>query len=109
MVTDIGDFDGYLDDCGADAGGTATNSATLRMTGRNIGDLLNAQRITWGWFQGGFRPMRSRRAFNPDGSLLKPAVCGATQHRASGRAEPGGAAAHRCGHPHPGERLRRAP
>ncbi len=76
VVTDIGDFDGYLDDCGADAGGTATNSATLRMTGRNIGDLLNAQHITWGWFQGGFRPTQPA-TFNPDGSLLKPAVCGA--------------------------------
>jgi len=75
VVTDIGDFDAYLDDCGADAGGTATNSATLRMTGRNVGDLLNAARVTWGWFQGGFRPT-APATFNPDGSLLKPAVCG---------------------------------
>src|SRR5262249_216492 len=22
----------------------------------NVGDLLNAQNLTWGWFQGGFRP-----------------------------------------------------
>jgi len=27
---------------------------TVTMTGRNIGDLLNAKNITWGWFQGGF-------------------------------------------------------
>jgi phospholipase C len=26
------------------------------MNGRNIADLLNAKHITWGWFQGGFRP-----------------------------------------------------
>ncbi len=26
------------------------------MTGRNIGDLLNAKHVTWGWFDGGFRP-----------------------------------------------------
>ena len=26
------------------------------MNGRNIGDLLNAKGVTWGWFQGGFRP-----------------------------------------------------
>ena len=26
------------------------------MQGRNIGDLLNAKNITWGWFQGGFAP-----------------------------------------------------
>jgi hypothetical protein len=25
------------------------------MSGRNIGDLLNEQGITWGWFNGGFR------------------------------------------------------
>ena len=23
---------------------------------KNVGDLLNAKGITWGWFQGGFRP-----------------------------------------------------
>jgi phospholipase C len=26
----------------------------VEMRGRNIGDLLNAKKITWGWFQGGF-------------------------------------------------------
>jgi phospholipase C len=26
------------------------------MTGMNIGDLLNAKGLSWGWFQGGFRP-----------------------------------------------------
>lgn len=37
------------DDC---AGG----NTTVRFTGRNIGDLLNARGVTWGWFQAGFRP-----------------------------------------------------
>jgi phospholipase C len=32
---------------------TPTQS-TAEMGGRNIGDLLNAQGLTWGWFQGGF-------------------------------------------------------
>src|SRR5438876_1118469 len=27
---------------------------TVTMTGRNVGDLLNAKNVTWGWFQGGF-------------------------------------------------------
>ena len=36
-----------VDDC---FGGTAV------MTGQNIGDLMNAQNMTWGWFQGGFKP-----------------------------------------------------
>jgi phospholipase C len=41
------------DDC--DASG-AVNPTTLQMTGRNIGDLLNAKGVTWGWFTGGFKP-----------------------------------------------------
>ncbi len=61
-VTDIGDFDPYLDDCGNDAGGTVHTTTTLEMnsdataaTGnKNIGDLLNAKGVTWGWFAGGF-------------------------------------------------------
>jgi phospholipase C len=28
----------------------------ITMTGRNVGDLLNERHVTWGWFQGGFRP-----------------------------------------------------
>jgi phospholipase C len=28
----------------------------ISMTGKNVGDLLNAKGITWGWFHGGFRP-----------------------------------------------------
>ncbi len=31
-----------------------TNMVTV--TGKNVGDLLNAKGITWGWFQGGFAP-----------------------------------------------------
>ena len=38
-----------LDDCSP----ATTNRIT--MTGRTIGDLLNAKGITWGWFNGGFR------------------------------------------------------
>ncbi|WP_436663630.1 phospholipase C [Alicyclobacillus acidoterrestris] len=28
---------------------------TVAMTGKNVGDLLNAKNVTWGWFEGGFR------------------------------------------------------
>ena len=38
----------YWDDC-------STRDA-VAMSGQNIGDLLNAQGLSWGWFQGGFRP-----------------------------------------------------
>jgi phospholipase C len=35
------------DDCG---------NGTTVMSGKNVGDLLNAKGVSWGWFQGGFRP-----------------------------------------------------
>ena len=46
----IGDPDGAFDDC--------ASKDVVIMTGRNIGDLLNAQHVTWGFFEGGFRPSR---------------------------------------------------
>jgi len=80
VVTDIGDFDPYVDDCGNDKGGSVTTTTTLEMnsdatasTGnKNIGDLLNAKGVTWGWFQGGFRPTTT--AANSANGV---AVCGA--------------------------------
>ncbi|MGB8413443.1 MAG: alkaline phosphatase family protein [Candidatus Binatus sp.] len=32
----------------------STSSNPVAMTGKNIGDLLNAANISWGWFHGGF-------------------------------------------------------
>jgi phospholipase C len=52
LVTDL---DPYLDDCGNDRGGTAASQLTVELTGKNVGDLLNEKRVTWGWFAGGFR------------------------------------------------------
>jgi phospholipase C len=46
--TMFGDSDPYADIC------SSTTAATTEMTGKNIGDLLNAKNISWGWFQGGF-------------------------------------------------------
>ncbi|MEU8694282.1 alkaline phosphatase family protein [Streptomyces sp. NPDC048665] len=52
--TVINDPDPAWDDCsGKDH--TSTN-ALASLQGRNIGDLLNGKKVTWGWFQGGFRP-----------------------------------------------------
>ncbi|HJX48689.1 MAG TPA: alkaline phosphatase family protein [Gaiellaceae bacterium] len=34
---------------------TRDHSASADPNNKNIGDLLNAKNITWGWFQGGFR------------------------------------------------------
>ncbi len=61
----FGDPRPTYDDC------SPSTTATISMSGKNIGDVLNAQGITWGWFQGGFRPT----SMNADGT----AVCGA-QH-----------------------------
>ncbi|MGV9994728.1 phospholipase C [Streptomyces sp. NPDC003374] len=52
--TMINDPDPGYDDC---SGRNHTGSDALAvMTGRTIGDLLNARKVSWGWFQGGFRP-----------------------------------------------------
>jgi len=48
--TVIGDPNPALDDC------SSPSPNNIVMSGQNIGDLLNAQGVTWGWFQGGFRP-----------------------------------------------------
>jgi phospholipase C len=50
----IGDPDPYFDDC-SDSDHTST-SALAELQGKNVGDLLNAKGVTWGWFQGGFTP-----------------------------------------------------
>jgi phospholipase C len=44
----IANVDPVTDDC---ATGTQ-----VEMTGKNVGDLLNAQNVTWGWFYGDFTP-----------------------------------------------------
>ncbi len=49
--TIIGDLDPTFDDCSA--------GTTVAMSGRNVGDLLNAKLVSWGFFQGGFRPTTS--------------------------------------------------
>jgi phospholipase C len=54
--TVIGDPDPYGDVC--------SGSEQVQMAGKNIGDLLNAAGITWGWFAGGF----NLNIVNPNGS-----------------------------------------
>jgi phospholipase C len=44
-----------LDDCTLPSPGAKARTY-ITLTGTNIGDLLNARHVTWGWFQGGFRP-----------------------------------------------------
>ncbi len=71
--TDIGDLDPYYDQC-SDSNHTSTSPEGV-MTGQNIGDLLNARHVTWGWFQGGFAPTSA----NSGG-----AVCGASHANIGG-------------------------
>jgi phospholipase C len=52
----IGDPDPAFDDCSSGA------TAKMDPANRNIGDLLNTKNISWGFFQGGFRPTT---AYNP--------------------------------------------
>ena len=47
----IEDAQPYYDDC------STRDAATL--TGKNVGDLFNAAGLSWGWFQGGFKPTTS--------------------------------------------------
>jgi phospholipase C len=47
----VSDAQPYYDDC------STRDAASL--TGKNVGDLLNAAGLSWGWFQGGFTPTTS--------------------------------------------------
>ena len=50
--TDISDAD--------PTGDIASSAPTFAMSGKNVGDLLNAKGLTWGWFEGGFK-IRTQR------------------------------------------------
>ncbi len=65
--TVIGDADPAFDDC--------SSGTTISMSGINVGDLLNQRGITWGWFQGGFRPTQV---------VNGKAVCGASHTNIGG-------------------------
>jgi phospholipase C len=56
--TMFGDSDPHGDVC------SSTTNPTTEMLGRNIGDLLNAKNVSWGWFEGGF----NLAAVNANGS-----------------------------------------
>jgi phospholipase C len=63
---------GFLDDCGS--------GRTFEFIGKNVGDLLNEKKVTWGYFQGGFLPTQPA-TFDANGKILTPAVCN-SQHAA---------------------------
>jgi phospholipase C len=66
--TVIGDPRPALDECWKSTG--------ITMSGQNVGDVLNAHNVSWGWFQGGFRPTGT----DANGK----AVCGAAHKNIGG-------------------------
>jgi phospholipase C len=72
--TVVGDLDPAFDDCSNRSHTSTTPVGEL--TGSNVGDLLNAGGVTWGWFQGGFAPTGTNGAGF--------AVCGATHTNIGG-------------------------
>jgi phospholipase C len=68
--TSIGDIDSIYDDC------SATKYNTISMTGKNIGNLMNEKGITWGWFEGGFKP---------SGISNNKAICGTSHLNIAGK------------------------
>ncbi len=52
------------------------------MSGQNVGDLLNTKNVSWGWFQGGFKPT-SREAPSVAFPAGKP-ICGSAHKNAAG-------------------------
>ncbi len=73
--TDIGDADPSGDICSS-----TSENITMANGGKNIGDLLNAAGVTWGWFQGGF----NLTITNPNGTTgcgrtTKSAITGETE------------------------------
>jgi phospholipase C len=71
--TVINDPDPAFDDCSDNNHTSKRNLAVA--TGKNVGDLLNEKKVTWGWFQGGFRPTSTANGY---------AVCGASHTNIGG-------------------------
>jgi phospholipase C len=82
----ISDNNSNLDDCGSPTSGISFTDPNF--PNKNVGDLLNAQHVTWGWFGGGFKPTTPAAGSTP-------AVCAAasTGHPGVTTPPPGATAA----------------
>ncbi|MFP3580586.1 alkaline phosphatase family protein [Arthrobacter sp. SIMBA_036] len=67
--TVINDPDPVYDDCSNSSHTNPKPGNLAGMTGKNIGDLLNAKGTSWGWFQGGFAPTTAATATSPASCL----------------------------------------
>ena len=79
LGTLYGDQDPYYDDC-SDTN-HSTDGALAALTGQNIGDLLNAKNVSWGWFEGGFTPTGTSDA---PGTTQALPVCGSAHANIGG-------------------------
>ena len=79
LGTLYGDEDPYYDDC-SDTN-HSTDGALAALTGENIGDLLNAAKVSWGWFEGGFTPTGTSDA---PGTTQALPVCGSAHANIGG-------------------------
>ncbi|WP_285725551.1 phospholipase C [Psychromicrobium xiongbiense] len=61
------DPDPVYDDCSNSSHANSYNLAAMQ--GKNVGDLLNAKNVSWGWFQGGFTPTTAATASSPAACL----------------------------------------
>jgi phospholipase C len=94
----------YYDDC-------STRDA-VSLSGKNVGDTLNAAGLSWGWFQGGFRPTTTfatatggtqpTSTFTPDQFNGKFAVAPASDQGLCNAVHPVGAAVGGTGGTTPG-------
>ncbi|MGN8160595.1 alkaline phosphatase family protein [Salinisphaera sp. SWV1] len=69
--TVIGNPSPKFDDC-------ANPNNQIKLTGQNIGDLLNDKKITWGWFSGGFKPTARQKDGSPVCDSSHMNIAGAT-------------------------------
>jgi len=69
--TMISDPDPVYDDCSNNSHTSKTLRPLAGMTGTNIGDLLNAKGVSWGWFQGGFTPTTAASATTTAACMTK--------------------------------------
>lgn len=60
----IANIDPVADDC--------TKSPTIQMTSKNVGDLLNAAGVTWGWFYADFDPIATANGVAQCSSIYNP-------------------------------------
>jgi phospholipase C len=60
----IANINPIADDC--------TSGATIQMTGQNVGDLLNAKNVTWGWFYADWLPTGVSNGVATCSSLYNP-------------------------------------